>query len=98
MTGSLFASIVIGGALTRRPVRVARARDRADHADEPLVANFAQGDMGMFSAFLLLMIFLPLGLPLWLGWGATSAGLRRHGRTDLLDPDSPAARGRPPEP
>jgi len=35
------------------------------------VANFAQGDMGMFSAFLLLMVFLPLGLPLWAGWLAT---------------------------
>lgn len=35
------------------------------------VANFAQGDMAMFSAFLLIMVFLPLGLPLVLAWIAT---------------------------
>src|SRR5258706_13616066 len=77
MTGGLFTSIVIGGALNGglyallglAIVLITRTTG---------VANFAQGDMGMFSAFLLLMIFLPLGLPLWLGWGATvlaSAGM-----------------------
>lgn len=35
------------------------------------VANFAQGDMAMFSTFILLMVFLPLGLPLIVAWVAT---------------------------
>jgi len=35
------------------------------------VANFAQGDMAMVSAFLLIMVFVPLGIPLILAWIAT---------------------------
>jgi branched-chain amino acid transport system permease protein len=35
------------------------------------VANFAQGDIGMLGAFLLIMVVLPLGLPLWLAWVVT---------------------------
>jgi branched-chain amino acid transport system permease protein len=77
MNTALLTSIVIGGALNGGLYAllglaiVLITRTTA-------VANFAQGDMGMFSAFLLLMVFLPLGLPLWLGWGATvlaSAGM-----------------------
>jgi branched-chain amino acid transport system permease protein len=37
------------------------------------VANFAQGEFGMFAAFILLMVFLPLKLPLWLAWLLTIA-------------------------
>ncbi|MGF7161560.1 branched-chain amino acid transport system permease protein [Rhodoligotrophos appendicifer] len=37
------------------------------------VANFAQGDMGTFSVFMLLMFFLPLDIPLWAAWLATIA-------------------------
>lgn len=77
MTGTLFVSIVISGALNGGLYAllglaiVLLTRTTA-------VANFAQGDMGMFSAFLLLMFFLPLGMPLWLGWVSTvlaSAGI-----------------------
>jgi branched-chain amino acid transport system permease protein len=42
------------------------------------VANFAQGELGMFAGFILLMGFLPLNLPLWLAWLLTigvSAGM-----------------------
>lgn len=38
------------------------------------VANFAQGDFGMFAAFMLLMGLVPMGLPLWMAWAATVLG------------------------
>ncbi len=37
------------------------------------VANFAQGELGMFAGFILLMGVLPLNLPLWLSWLITVA-------------------------
>jgi len=37
------------------------------------VANFAQGEMGMLAAFMLLMFFLPWKPPLWLAWLLTMA-------------------------
>ena len=46
------------------------------------VANFAQGEIGMFAGFIFLMVFLPLGLPVWVAWiltvltsGAIGAGI-----------------------
>jgi len=35
------------------------------------VANFAQGDIGMLGAFVLIMFIVPLGLPLWGAWIVT---------------------------
>lgn len=35
------------------------------------VANFAQGEIGMFAGFILLMGFLPLEMPLWAAWALT---------------------------
>ncbi|MGE0799107.1 MAG: branched-chain amino acid ABC transporter permease [Lautropia sp.] len=70
MTASLLASILVSGALNGGLYAllglaiVLLTRTTA-------VANFAQGDMGMFSVFLLLMVFLPLGMPPWLGWVST---------------------------
>ncbi|WP_326535694.1 branched-chain amino acid ABC transporter permease [Pseudorhodoferax sp.] len=37
------------------------------------VANFAQGEVGMLSAFAFLMFILPVGLPFWAAWLATLA-------------------------
>ena len=77
MSSNLLASIIVGGALNGGLYAllglalVLITRTTA-------VANFAQGDMGMFSAFLLLMVFLPMGMPLSMAWGATvlaSAGI-----------------------
>lgn len=70
MSGNLFWAILVGGALNGglyallalAIVLILRTTE---------VANFAQGDMGMFSAFLLLMVFIPLGMPIWLGWFMT---------------------------
>ena len=35
------------------------------------VANFAQGEMGMFSAFVLFMLVLPTGIPVFVSWIVT---------------------------